>query len=135
MIWTIVGVILLVFVIYKLGFSKANKAVSLISNKLQIKPNLVHDMIAKMSPDRGQMFVASASNSANIEQSAYIFVIYCYLMNPHPEDVKWWKGKLAESGLGDYIKSDAFTTAFVYFNLEETIDFNPRKVAEDFNAI
>lgn len=106
-------------------FKKVNrhhyKAAHAVGNAINIKPQFVEDMIAKMGPEKGNLFSKQISawqekDPGVINQGVTTFFIYQIIKNDHPDNVKWWQGRLDESGYSYGLNMGDIDIAFMFLS-------------------
>ena len=113
--WNWIFAILIgLYFIYKLIGSAPNKTAHKIGQAINVKPNFIHDMIAKMGVERGQLFINTINSNDSINDGVYTFFIYQLLLNDHPQNVKWWQDKLYEFNYSADLDLAKVETAFMF---------------------
>ena len=116
--------------------SQANAEMA-IANALNVKPNLVGEMIAAMGPERGGIFLNHLKhhNYSNVTDAVFTFYIYrIYVKNQHPNEIKWWRDKMIERGYDVALTKESIATVSMYLK-NAGVDFDElRAFATQYNS-
>lgn len=114
-LFIIIGIVV-IFILYRSAGSEVKAVSGLIADRLGVKRHLVEDMICKMGVEWSQRFTRQMKNETDsvLRDGVYTFFIYQIIMNPHPENVKWWQEKLVENGLKKELDIEPTQFAFIY---------------------
>lgn len=110
----IFAILIGLYFIYKLISSAPNKTAHKIGQAINVKPNFIHDMIAKMGVERGQLFVNTINSNDSIKVGVYTFFIYRLLLNDDPRNVKSWQDRLNEFNYSADLDLAKVETAFMF---------------------
>lgn len=114
--YVVIGILVVVFAIYRIISSGPRKASEKVASKLKIKPHLVENMISAMGAERGELFVKSLNSfeEESIDGAVYTFFIFQVLKNQHELNVKWWQDKMEECGYSKILTITEVDIAYMY---------------------
>ncbi|MDF9434618.1 DUF1198 family protein [Chromohalobacter israelensis] len=118
--WAIAAIVAVYFLL-KLPNRNRYKAADIVGSSINVKPQYVEDMIAKMGSEKSDLYskqiVAWKDKDPSIvEQGVLTFFIYQIIKNDSPENVKWWQNRLDEFGYRYAIGLGDVETAFMFLS-------------------
>ena len=93
---------------------------------LNIKPHLIEQMAMKMGQERSSMLAKQLRSFPNEATQAAVTTAFIYQVsvNRHPENVKWWRQRVIDSGFDPRLTFENVEIAFMYL----------RSVGEEFEV-
>ncbi len=109
----IFGVFIILYFLYKLTKSGTQEAAFKIGREINVKPEFIEKMIAKLGDERAQLFVDSVNKHNLIKDGAYTFFIYQVLINP--QDIKELQDKFSKINYSTDLDLVKVENAFMFF--------------------